>query len=50
MLDRRDQDINFSEDHMAKQQNKAEPGKSRKQKEEDEQNGKPGKKYLMGVQ
>lgn len=36
---------------MAKQQNKAEPGKSRKQeKEEDEQNGKPEKKYLEGVQ
>jgi len=35
---------------MAKQQNKAEPGKSRKQKEEeDEQSGKPQKKYLVGV-
>lgn len=35
---------------MAKQQNEAEPGKSRKQKEEEEAlAGKPQKKYLVGV-
>jgi len=34
---------------MAKQENKAEPGKSRKQKEEDALAGKPQKKYLVGV-
>ena len=35
---------------MAKQENKAEKGKSRKEKiEEDEAAGKPPKKYLEGV-
>ena len=35
---------------MAKQENKAEPGKSwTKKKEEDSQAGKPEKKYLEGV-
>ncbi len=35
---------------MAKQENKAEKGKSRKEKiEEDELSGKPPKKYLEGM-
>ena len=50
ILNWHDQDINFSEGVMAKHEHKADKGEPwSKKKEEDEQSGKPQKKYLVGV-